>query len=256
MQPERALELPRHGRPRPGARRPRPRASSRGASSSAWASPARSPRTRTSCSWTSRSARSTRSCAELQTETIRLQRELEKTVVFVTHDVDEAFLLGDQVVILEKGAQIAQIGSPTRSSRTRRAQFVAELHRCRARPSCAAHEADGPRHGPRRRRGTDPGRARRRRPRGRRHDLGPGQRRPHRPSDRRAPAPVRRADRAGVRRLDPARLARVPVPPHAGSRAHAPSGCSTPSRRSRSFSCCSRRSSASASCPRSTWWWH
>ncbi len=51
--------------------------------------------------------------SELQQEVIRLQRELDKTVVFVTHDIDEAFLLGDQVVILEKGAQIAQVGSPS-----------------------------------------------------------------------------------------------------------------------------------------------
>jgi len=50
--------------------------------------------------------------AELQLELIRLQRELDKTVVFVTHDIDEAFLLGDQVVILEKGAKIAQQGHP------------------------------------------------------------------------------------------------------------------------------------------------
>jgi osmoprotectant transport system ATP-binding protein len=51
--------------------------------------------------------------AELQTELIRLQRELDKTVVFVTHDIDEAFLLGDQVVILETGGHIVQVGSPT-----------------------------------------------------------------------------------------------------------------------------------------------
>jgi osmoprotectant transport system ATP-binding protein len=50
--------------------------------------------------------------AELQQETIRLQRDLEKTVVFVTHDIDEAFLLGDQVVILSTGAQIVQQGTP------------------------------------------------------------------------------------------------------------------------------------------------
>jgi len=50
--------------------------------------------------------------SDLQTETMRLQRELDKTVVFVTHDIDEAFLLGDQVVILEKGAGIAQQGTP------------------------------------------------------------------------------------------------------------------------------------------------
>jgi osmoprotectant transport system ATP-binding protein len=51
--------------------------------------------------------------AELQQELIRLQTEIGKTVVFVTHDIDEAFLLGDQVVILQKGAQIAQVGSPS-----------------------------------------------------------------------------------------------------------------------------------------------
>lgn len=50
--------------------------------------------------------------AELQQELLRLQRELGKTIVFVTHDIDEAFLLGDQVVILEKGARVAQVGSP------------------------------------------------------------------------------------------------------------------------------------------------
>ncbi len=49
---------------------------------------------------------------ELQAELLRLQRELGKTIVFVTHDVDEAFLLGDQVVILKKGGEVAQVGSP------------------------------------------------------------------------------------------------------------------------------------------------
>jgi osmoprotectant transport system ATP-binding protein len=49
---------------------------------------------------------------DLQRELIRLRTELDKTVVFVTHDIDEAFLLGDQVVILEKGGRIAQQGTP------------------------------------------------------------------------------------------------------------------------------------------------
>jgi osmoprotectant transport system ATP-binding protein len=49
---------------------------------------------------------------ELQTELLRLQRDLDKTIVFVTHDIDEAFLLGDQVVILKKGGEVAQVGSP------------------------------------------------------------------------------------------------------------------------------------------------
>ena len=63
--------------------------------------------------------------AELQTELLRLQRELDKTVVFVTHDIDEAFLLGDQVVILEKGGRIAQVGSPTEILSAPATDFVA-----------------------------------------------------------------------------------------------------------------------------------
>ena len=51
--------------------------------------------------------------ADLQQELIRLQNELDKTVVFVTHDIDEAFLLGDQVVILDRGARMVQVGSPS-----------------------------------------------------------------------------------------------------------------------------------------------
>ncbi|MGA1826876.1 ABC transporter ATP-binding protein [Microbacterium sp.] len=65
--------------------------------------------------------------ADLQQELIRLQRELGKTVVFVTHDVDEAFLLGDQVVILQKGARIAQVGSPSEIIENPADDFVASF---------------------------------------------------------------------------------------------------------------------------------
>jgi len=65
--------------------------------------------------------------AELQRELIRLQRELDKTVVFVTHDIDEAFLLGDQVVILREGGKIAQIGSPTEIISNPVNEFVADF---------------------------------------------------------------------------------------------------------------------------------
>ena len=64
---------------------------------------------------------------ELQDETIRLQRDLDKTVVFVTHDIDEAFRLGDQVVILEKGARVAQVGSPTEIVENPASDFVASF---------------------------------------------------------------------------------------------------------------------------------
>jgi osmoprotectant transport system ATP-binding protein len=56
-----------------------------------------------------------------------LQRELDKTVVFVTHDIDEAFLLGDQVVILEKGGIIAQRGTPTEILTNPANDFVANF---------------------------------------------------------------------------------------------------------------------------------
>jgi len=49
---------------------------------------------------------------ELQRELLRLQRELGKTIVFVTHDIEEAFQLGDQVVILKRGGEVAQVGTP------------------------------------------------------------------------------------------------------------------------------------------------
>ncbi len=50
--------------------------------------------------------------AELQVELQRIQRELGKTIVFVTHDIDEAFLLGDQVALLRHGGILAQLGAP------------------------------------------------------------------------------------------------------------------------------------------------
>jgi len=49
---------------------------------------------------------------DLQNELVRLQSSLDKTVLFVTHDIDEAFILGDQVVILKPGGVIAQQGTP------------------------------------------------------------------------------------------------------------------------------------------------
>jgi osmoprotectant transport system ATP-binding protein len=64
---------------------------------------------------------------DLQNETLRLQRELDKTIVFVTHDIDEAFLLGDQVLILEKGAKIAQQGTPEEILANPASEFVANF---------------------------------------------------------------------------------------------------------------------------------
>lgn len=49
---------------------------------------------------------------ELQDELARLQRDLGKTILFVTHDIDEAFRLGDEVVVLRPGGEVAQAGTP------------------------------------------------------------------------------------------------------------------------------------------------
>jgi osmoprotectant transport system ATP-binding protein len=38
--------------------------------------------------------------------------EVRKTILFVTHDVDEAVLLGDRIAILEVGGRLAQVGTP------------------------------------------------------------------------------------------------------------------------------------------------
>jgi osmoprotectant transport system ATP-binding protein len=48
----------------------------------------------------------------LQQEFKRLQSDLGKTVVFVTHDVDEAVLLGDRIAIMQQGGKVAQYGPP------------------------------------------------------------------------------------------------------------------------------------------------
>ncbi|QFR02612.1 ATP-binding cassette domain-containing protein [Streptomyces phaeolivaceus] len=48
----------------------------------------------------------------LQDELLRLQRELRKTIVFVTHDFDEAIKLGDRIAILRERSHIAQFDTP------------------------------------------------------------------------------------------------------------------------------------------------
>jgi osmoprotectant transport system ATP-binding protein len=48
----------------------------------------------------------------LQNEFLRLQREIRKTIVFVTHDIDEAIKMGDRIAILQKGGKLAQYAPP------------------------------------------------------------------------------------------------------------------------------------------------
>jgi osmoprotectant transport system ATP-binding protein len=48
----------------------------------------------------------------LQNEFLRLQAELRKTIVFVTHDIDEAIKMGDRIAILQEGGKLAQYAPP------------------------------------------------------------------------------------------------------------------------------------------------
>src|SRR5450631_424828 len=49
---------------------------------------------------------------QLQNEFLRLQGELSKTIVFVTHDIDEAIKLGDQVAVMRVGGKLVQLATP------------------------------------------------------------------------------------------------------------------------------------------------
>ena len=49
---------------------------------------------------------------QLQEELLALQRDLHKTILFVTHDIDEAIRLGDQVAVLRVGGRLAQAADP------------------------------------------------------------------------------------------------------------------------------------------------
>ncbi|MFQ5554239.1 MAG: ABC transporter ATP-binding protein [Acidimicrobiia bacterium] len=50
----------------------------------------------------------------LQNEFLRLQADLQKTIVFVTHDIDEAIKMGDRIAILRDESKVAQVDTPER----------------------------------------------------------------------------------------------------------------------------------------------
>jgi osmoprotectant transport system ATP-binding protein len=50
--------------------------------------------------------------ARLQQELRRLHAEVAKTVIFVTHDIDEAIQMGDRIAILREGGRLAQYDTP------------------------------------------------------------------------------------------------------------------------------------------------
>jgi osmoprotectant transport system ATP-binding protein len=63
----------------------------------------------------------------LQNEFLRLQQEIGKTIVFVTHDIDEAIKMGDRIAILREGATIAQYDTPEHILSAPADDFVADF---------------------------------------------------------------------------------------------------------------------------------
>jgi osmoprotectant transport system ATP-binding protein len=64
---------------------------------------------------------------QLQGEFLRLQAELGKTILFVTHDIDEAVRLGDLVAVLRVGGDLAQLADPATLLRDPHDDFVADF---------------------------------------------------------------------------------------------------------------------------------
>jgi osmoprotectant transport system ATP-binding protein len=63
----------------------------------------------------------------LQDEFLRLQQDLAKTILFVTHDIDEAIKMGDLVAVFEQGGKVAQFGTPTELLASPASDFVARF---------------------------------------------------------------------------------------------------------------------------------
>ncbi|MFR9728758.1 quaternary amine ABC transporter ATP-binding protein [Saccharopolyspora sp. MS10] len=65
---------------------------------------------------------------EVQDQLVRLQAELGKTIVFITHDLDEAVRLGDRIAVMREG-RIVQLGTPSEIVRRPADDYVARFVR-------------------------------------------------------------------------------------------------------------------------------
>ncbi len=63
----------------------------------------------------------------LQNELLRLQEQLAKTILFVTHDIDEAIKMGDLVAVMQVGGALAQFGPPAEILANPASDFVARF---------------------------------------------------------------------------------------------------------------------------------
>jgi osmoprotectant transport system ATP-binding protein len=65
--------------------------------------------------------------ARLQDQFLEIQRELRKTIVFVTHDIDEAIKMADRIAILNRGAKVQQYAAPEEILRAPANEFVQDF---------------------------------------------------------------------------------------------------------------------------------
>ena len=70
----------------------------------------------------------------LQNEFLRLQQQVRKTIIFVTHDVDEAIKMGDRIAILQRGGILAQYDTPAAILANPASEFVERFVGRRSRP--------------------------------------------------------------------------------------------------------------------------
>jgi osmoprotectant transport system ATP-binding protein len=63
----------------------------------------------------------------LQDEFLGIQQDIKKTIVFVTHDIDEAIKMGDRIAILKQGGFLAQYDTPENILSNPNSEFVASF---------------------------------------------------------------------------------------------------------------------------------
>jgi osmoprotectant transport system ATP-binding protein len=63
----------------------------------------------------------------LQNEFLRLQAEIKKTVLFVTHDIDEAIKLGDRIAVMREGGRVEQYATPAELLMAPATEFVEDF---------------------------------------------------------------------------------------------------------------------------------
>lgn len=64
---------------------------------------------------------------KIQDEFLRLQQQVRKTIVIVTHDIDEAIKMGDRIAVLKEGGILAQYGTPAELLAHPNSEFVAQF---------------------------------------------------------------------------------------------------------------------------------